>query len=70
MFIYNKLRGRIIEKFGSMESFAETLGISSVSLSKKMNNKMGISREEIVRWAELLDISVDDYGAYFFAKEV
>ena len=70
MFVYNKLRGRIVEKYGSLEAFAAAVGISNVSMSKKFNNKMGISREEIVKWSEMLDISNDDIGAYFFTREV
>ena len=70
MFNYNKLRGRIIEKCGSVEAFAKEVGLSTVSMSKKLNNKTGISREDIINWSEVLDISKDDYGAYFFTKEV
>lgn len=70
MFVYNKLRGRIIEKYGSMDSFADAIGLSTVSLSKKLNNKVGISREEIIHWSELLDIPAEEYGAFYFAREV
>ena len=70
MFVYNKLRGRIIEKYGSMKVFAAAIGLSLNSLSRKLNNKVDISREEIVFWAELLDIPAEEYGAYFFAREV
>lgn len=70
MFVYNKLRGRIIEKYGTMSSFADAIGITDVALSRKFNNKAGISRDEIIKWADLLDISQDEYGAYFFAREV
>lgn len=70
VFNYSKLRGRIVEKYGSINSFAKKAGISDVSMSKKLNNKAGISREEILKWSELLDIQAEDYGAYFFAKQV
>lgn len=70
MFNYSKLRGRIIEKCGSVDSFAKQVGLSTVSMSKKLNNKAGISREDIICWSEVLDISKEDYGAYFFTKEV
>ena len=40
---YNKLRGRIVERFGSQEKFAETLKKSNVSVSRKMNGKVGFS---------------------------
>lgn len=70
MFDYSKLRGRIVEKCGSIEAFAQTVGISSVSMSKKLNNKTDISREDILRWAEVLDIAKENYGVYFFTKNV
>lgn len=70
MFNYSKLRGRIIEKCGSVESFAKQVGLSNVSMSKKLNNKAGISREDIICWSDVLEISKEDYGAYFFTKEV
>lgn len=63
---YSKLRGRIVEKFGSQVRFAEAIGISQVSLSRKLNCEVGFSQKEIVKWAELLDIKTKDYGLYFF----
>ena len=53
---YDKLRGRIIEKYGSQERFAEALGISTNSLSKKMTGKTGFSQKDIVEWSRLLQI--------------
>ena len=34
-YTYNKLRGRIIEMYGTQGKFAEKLGISKNSVSKK-----------------------------------
>jgi hypothetical protein len=64
---YNKLRGRIVEKFGSQEKFAIYIGISSTSLSKKMTGATCISQKDIDKWSELLDIDKKDYGIYFFS---
>ena len=64
---YDKLRGRIVEKYGSQEKFAEVIGISPNSLSKKMTGKPGFSQKDIIRWSELLDIDKADYSEYFFA---
>lgn len=64
---YRRLKGRIIEKYGTMGEFAKEIGISQNSLSKKMNCKTGISQEDIELWSKLLDISPDDYGAFYFA---
>ena len=63
---YDRLRGRIIEKYGSQEKFAEIIGISSTSMSKKMNGKTGFSQKDIVRWSELLSIKKSEYSEYFF----
>lgn len=67
MYKYAKLRGRIVEKFGTQEKFAEVVGISRVSMSKKMNCATGFSQEDITRWSQLLEIDKTDYGEYFFA---
>ena len=67
MYSYNKLRGRIVEKFGTQAHFAEILGVSKVSLSRKMTCETGFSQSDIEEWAKLLDISKDEYAEYFFA---
>lgn len=71
-FDYSKLRGRIIEKFGSIKAFAEADGRSFVTISKKLNGKVAISPEDIVKWSapELLDIQPGEYHLYFFVKKV
>ena len=66
-YTYSKLRGRIIEKYGSLTAFCEHLTISMNSLSKKMTGKTGFSQEDIEKWAELLDIAPEEYASYFFA---
>lgn len=66
-FSYNKLRGRIVEKYGSQAKFAEALGLSQNSLSKKMSCKTGFSQEDIIKWSNLLDIDKNDIYLYFFA---
>lgn len=66
MYKYKKLRGRIIEKFGTQEKFAKEIGISETALSKKMQCKTGISQTDICLWSKLLGITIDEYGMYFF----
>lgn len=67
MLEYNKLRGRIVEKYGTQGAFANAIGISQVSLSRKLNCETGLSQSDIINWANALDIAVEDYGAYFFS---
>lgn len=70
MFDYSKLRGRIVEKYGTIRNFAEALEMSLVSVSKKLNNKSEISRRDIVKWSKLLDIEANEYYEYFFTQKV
>jgi len=64
---YNKLRGRIIERYGSQEAFSKVVGISPTSLSLKMTGQTGFSQSDIKTWSEHLEIKTDEIGDYFFA---
>jgi transcriptional regulator with XRE-family HTH domain len=66
-FEYNKLRGRIVEKYGTQAKFAQELGISPTAMSEKMTGKTMFSQKDIDQWRKLLDIDSDDIGNYFFA---
>lgn len=66
---YSKLRGRIIEKFGTLEKFQKRLNVSSVMVSLKINNKARFSHDDISQWAELLEIPIEDIGVYFFIRK-
>lgn len=63
---YNKLRGRIVEKYGTQNKFAEALGISSNSLSKKMNCDTQFSQSDVELWCKLLDIPRDEIPSFFY----
>ena len=64
---YHKLRGRIIEKYGSQVAFANALGTSNVTVSRKMNGRVGFSQKDMKKWGEMLQISETEFGDYFFA---
>ncbi len=70
MLDFRKLRGRIIEKYDTLENFAKSYGISLVSLSKKMNNKSQFTRKDILKMSEMLDIRKEEIGDYFFTTRV
>lgn len=65
-YTYNKLKGRIVEKYGTRQQFASVLGISTTSLSKKLNGLTGFNQKDICVWCKLLDIPETDVGLYFF----
>lgn len=64
---YDKLRGRIVEKYGTQKAFAEALNVSENSLSLKMNCKTEFSQTDMDKFAKLLEIPLSEYSAYFFA---
>lgn len=65
-FEYNKLKGRIVEKYGTRGKFAERLGVSDVTVSKKLTGKVQFDQEDIITWCEALEIDISDAGDYFF----
>lgn len=69
-FDYSKLRGRIIEKFGSIGAFADAYGVSKVTMSRKLNGLVRISPEDIVMMSkpDFLDIQPSEYHEYFFVN--
>lgn len=71
-FDFSKLRGRIKEKLNYESIFADKIGISQASLSAKFNNKTDFTASEIIKSTEedVLDISIDEIGKYFFNKKL
>ena len=66
-FEYRKLKGRIVEVYGSYGQFAEALGISNVTMSKKLTGKTQFSQTDIIVWCEALSIPLSESALYFFA---
>ena len=67
---YSKLRGRIIEMFGTQSSFASALGLSETTLTHKLHSRKDWKQTEILRACELLEIPVAEVVSYFFAPKV
>ena len=67
---FAKLRGLIIEKYGTCDKFAEDLGITSVSLSNKMNGKTSFTMRDIKISQRLLDIDSKDVGEFFYTAKL
>jgi DNA-binding XRE family transcriptional regulator len=67
---YSKLKGKIVEVYGSQEKLAKVLDLSNQSMSNKMTNKVPFKTNEIEKLVELLGIDPQDIGVYFFKKKV
>lgn len=67
-FNFSKLRGRIVERFGSASAFAKVAGFTDPALSARLNNKTPWSCDEIhaVCVPEILDIPPEEIHVYFF----
>lgn len=69
-FEYGKLRGLIVEKYGSIEAFAKAVNLSSVTVSKYLNNKVPWKQTNINEAVRALDIPPEDISLYFFTPRV
>ena len=68
-FNYSKLKGKIVEKFGTQAAFAKALGVSQRTLSLKMQSKIYFRQDEINKAMHLLGIPLDDAREHFFTPE-
>lgn len=64
---FNKLRGRIVERYHTQTAFSEELGITKNAFSRKMTGRTGMSQKDIAQWCQLLDIDKAEIGEYFFS---
>lgn len=69
-FDYSKLRGRIVEKFGTLENFSKEVKISNHTISKYMNNKIPWKQTNISKAVQVLEIPPEEIPSYFFTLNV
>ncbi len=67
-FDYSVLKGKIKEKFGTQEAFAKSLGISGVSLSAKLNNRVEFTQAEMIKTCEILVVPIENIPIFFYSK--
>ena len=70
LFNYDKLKGRIREVCKTQYNFAQKLGISSTSLSSKLNNNTEFTQSEMNLASIVLGINKQDIPEYFFTPQV
>ena len=68
-FNYNKLRGKIVEIYGSQIEFAKAMKWSEKTLSLKLNGKVPWKQTDIMTAVQILGLSESDIQDYFFAVE-
>ena len=65
-----KLKAVMVEKGITSEMLAKAIGISTQTLSKKMNNHVEFKSKEIEKARVFLDLSRDERDFIFFANNV
>ena len=70
VFDYSKLRGRIVEKFGTQKQFSKAMHMSESSLTLKLAGSSYFTQGEIYRATALLDLEDGSVSPYFFTLKV
>lgn len=67
---YNKLKGRIVEVYGSQRGLAKHLKTSEQTVTAKVNGRTQFSQKDIILWSDALGILENEVGNYFFADKL
>lgn len=65
---HQELRGLIRARFRTQDIFAKEVGLSSCSVSKKLNGKTEWTAKEIQKICVLLEIEPEQISRYFFCS--
>lgn len=65
-----RLKARIVEKYGDQKSFAEALGTSESTISRYLSEGRDWKGSLIIKAIRLLDIPDDEVNTYFFEPKV
>ncbi len=66
----DRLKARIIEKFGSQKGFANAMKMQESQLSRYLNEGKDWKGSELMRAIELLEIPATQVNTYFFEPAV
>lgn len=67
---YSELFGLIKTHFGSQEKFAEALGISKMSLTNRLLNRLQFKQNEIEIARKLFNLSAEDVLRIFLQRKL
>ncbi len=67
VFNYSKLRGKIVEKYGTIKAISEKSEIRGELFTDAFKGRRTFTQAEIYRLCELLEIPDDQIADYFFA---
>lgn len=67
---FSKLKGRIVEKFGTQKAFCEALGRTPEWLSRRLNNQIEFDADDMASIIDLLEIDPQSLHLYFLCPNV
>ena len=67
---YSSLKGKIKERYDTQNNFAKAVGLSSHTISHKLNGKIPFNQDEMQKICNILDIRIEDSWSYFFKPKV
>lgn len=70
MFETNKLRGRIVEIYGSQKAFAKVVSKPVGFISMYLNGHRMLDQNTIAVWVKALGIPANEIDEYFFTRRV
>lgn len=65
-----KLKGRIIEKYGTRQAFCKAIGMRPSTLSKRLKDGRDWRGSSLIKAVRALDIKDSEIDAYFFDLRV
>ena len=63
-----KLRARIVEKYGTIGAFCNTLGIATSTATRVLSGKTAPTSKKILKWCAALEIAPEDMGRFFYPE--
>lgn len=70
MYDMSRLKGKIVEKFGTQGAFAQAVNRTAAFISNVLCGKAYLEQREIAKWADALGIPIEELHLYFFANKV
>lgn len=67
-FNYSRLRGRIVEKCGTIREASQLSGIRSEQFTDAFNGRRSFTQTEISKICEVLEIPKEEIATYFFEQ--
>jgi len=69
LFNTDRLKERIIEKYGTQKAFADALGVNKSTVNRYLSGREWKGKN-LLKAARLLDIPAEQIDAYFFEPKV